>query len=126
MAEPSGDGHEAGHPKQSARGLVAIAEDPFEGQAQQGAQQMGKGDQFLLQRDAHLVHSAVPIGRALFVLAPDQDLRGLCGKSVLTQHIGQLHIGLRGETGHGVVMFGQPLQALRHIHSAFNPVIAKG
>ena len=46
MAEPNGNGHEAGHPKQSARGLVAIAEDPFEGQAQQGAQQMGIANQF--------------------------------------------------------------------------------
>ena len=91
MAEPSGDGHEAGHPKKSARGLVAIAEDPFEGQAQQGAVLVGKGDQFLLQRDAHVVHGSFRSGRALFVLAPNHDLRGLRGKPILAQHLPVAH-----------------------------------
>ena len=58
---------------------------------------VGKGDQFVLQRDAHVVHSSFPFGRALFILAPNQDPRGLRSKPVLTQHIGQFQMGLRGE-----------------------------
>ena len=68
MAVQGGDGHEAGHPKQSARGLAAIAEDPFEGQAQQ----MGIANQFSRQSAVHAGYGAVPFVRALFVLAPDQ------------------------------------------------------
>ena len=86
---------------------------------------MGIANQFSRQSAVHTGYGAVLFVGALFVLAPNQDLRGLSGKTVLTPDIGQLKLGLRGETGYSIVMLGQPVQALLHIHFAFDPVIAK-
>ena len=87
---------------------------------------MGRGDQLSPQCAVYALHSFVLFGRALLVFAPDQYLSGFPGKPLLAQDIGQLHIGRRGEAADSGVMFGQPVQALLHIHVAFNAIIAKG
>ena len=87
---------------------------------------MSRGDQLPLKCAVHAGDRCVPFGRALLVFAPDQYLSGFPGKPLLAQDIGQLHIGRRGEAADSGVMFGQPAQALLHIHVAFNAVVAKG
>jgi hypothetical protein len=86
---------------------------------------VGRGDQLSPQCAVYALHSCVLFGRALLVFAPDQYLSGFPGKPLPAQDIGQLYIGRRGESADSGVMFGQPVQALLHIHFAFNAIIAK-